>query len=152
MRRAGATMFNLSVLTADFYTLLAGLILFHYQFHYLYFVSFAIVMAGSIVYAIRDVGKRSEGPPPIARCLPNSACCWPFSLHSVGLKLSADWPRFYILENQSWLHSIWRWGWAYPWSGGEERRGLGWSEGEGGGIDIEPLGTSDFQNSGSSAS
>lgn len=97
MRRAGATLFNLSILTADFYTLLAGIFLFKYrvspplpqsscqpevgkgrllQFHMLYFVSFAVVVAGSVVYKLKATRERHpERAPPIARCLPRSACC-----------------------------------------------------------------------------
>ncbi|KHJ45740.1 hypothetical protein D918_03952 [Trichuris suis] len=43
IRRSSATMFNLSLLTADFYA-----------FHFLFFVSFAVVVLGTIVYSWKE--------------------------------------------------------------------------------------------------
>lgn len=74
MRLSSATIFNLSLLTTDFYSLLFGLFLFHYkvsrekekggcllrtrvlvsnhafQFSALYFLAFALVVIGVLIY------------------------------------------------------------------------------------------------------
>lgn len=49
-RVASSPYFNMSLLTSDFYGLLFGLFLFHYSPYWLYFVAFAIVILGLIVY------------------------------------------------------------------------------------------------------
>ncbi|KDR65717.1 hypothetical protein GALMADRAFT_260118 [Galerina marginata CBS 339.88] len=49
-RMASSAYFNLSLLTSDFYGLLFGLFLFHYKPYWLYFISFAVVIAGLITY------------------------------------------------------------------------------------------------------
>jgi solute carrier family 35 protein F1/2 len=49
-RLASSAYFNLSILSSDFYGLLFGLFLFHYHPFWLYFVAFAIVISGLIVY------------------------------------------------------------------------------------------------------
>lgn len=46
-----ATTVNLSILSADFYTLLFGLFLFGYKFHFLYFVAFAVIIIGLAIYS-----------------------------------------------------------------------------------------------------
>uniref|UniRef100_A0A0M3KAX4 Solute carrier family 35 member F1 n=1 Tax=Anisakis simplex TaxID=6269 RepID=A0A0M3KAX4_ANISI len=72
MQKASALMFNLSILTADFYTLLFGLFFFKYEFHALYFVSFAVVVSGSILYSLRPTQRRdSEEPRRVCPC-----CFW----------------------------------------------------------------------------
>lgn len=53
MRLSGATSFNLSMLTADFYSLIVGILLFHVKVHPLYFLSFVLVMTGVIVFSIK---------------------------------------------------------------------------------------------------
>ncbi|XP_074657554.1 solute carrier family 35 member F2-like [Tubulanus polymorphus] len=50
MKFSSAATVNLSILSADFYALLFGLFLFKYQFHALYFISFAFIIIGVIVY------------------------------------------------------------------------------------------------------
>ncbi|GAU88601.1 hypothetical protein RvY_01271 [Ramazzottius varieornatus] len=54
MRKAGATIFNLSILSADFYALVVGLTLFRYEFHYMYFIGFILVVSGLIIYSIQS--------------------------------------------------------------------------------------------------
>lgn len=49
-RMASSAYFNLSVLSSDFFGLLFGLFLFHYQPYWLYFVAFSVVIVGLIVY------------------------------------------------------------------------------------------------------
>lgn len=51
-----ATAVNLSILSADFYTLLFGLFLFNYKFHVLYFVAFAVIIAGLVIYSTTRTG------------------------------------------------------------------------------------------------
>ncbi|KAI6134614.1 solute carrier family 35 member SLC35F1/F2/F6 [Pisolithus thermaeus] len=49
-RVASSPYFNISLLTSDFYGLLFGLFLFHYSPYWLYFVAFAIVISGLVIY------------------------------------------------------------------------------------------------------
>uniref|UniRef100_A0AC34QRG0 Solute carrier family 35 member F1 n=1 Tax=Panagrolaimus sp. JU765 TaxID=591449 RepID=A0AC34QRG0_9BILA len=80
VEKTSALMFNLAALTADFYSLIAGLILFHYTFKPLYLVSFFVVIIGSIIYSLKKtkVDRSSEGPLA-CRCLraicPCFDCC-----------------------------------------------------------------------------
>ncbi|KAK5971342.1 hypothetical protein GCK32_011672 [Trichostrongylus colubriformis] len=61
--KTSALMFNLATLTADFYSLLFGLFLFKDSFHYLYFVSFVVVVTGSIIYSIKETQIRDPNEP-----------------------------------------------------------------------------------------
>jgi len=49
-RLASSAYFNLSLLSSDFFGLLFGLFLFHFQPYWLYFPSFIVVIVGLIVY------------------------------------------------------------------------------------------------------
>ncbi|KAH7888884.1 DUF914-domain-containing protein [Phlebopus sp. FC_14] len=49
-RLASSPYFNISLLTSDFYGLLFGLFLFKYTPYWLYFVAFAIVISGLVIY------------------------------------------------------------------------------------------------------
>jgi len=49
-RMASSAYYNISLLTSDFYGLLFGLFLFHYSPYWLYFVAFAVVVTGLIIY------------------------------------------------------------------------------------------------------
>jgi len=49
-RSASSVYYNLSLLSSDFFGLLFGLFLFHYSPYWLYFIAFAIVIVGLIVY------------------------------------------------------------------------------------------------------
>jgi solute carrier family 35 protein F1/2 len=49
-RMASSAYYNLSLLSSDFYGLLFGLFLFHYSPYWLYFVAFAIIIAGLVIY------------------------------------------------------------------------------------------------------
>ncbi|VDM50255.1 unnamed protein product [Toxocara canis] len=76
MQKASALMFNLSVLTADFYALIFGLFLFKYEFHALYFVSFAVVISGSIIYSLRPTERRDpDEPRRVCPCCFMCCCC-----------------------------------------------------------------------------
>lgn len=50
VEHTSATVFNLSILSADFYALLIGIFLFKYEFHVLYFVSFVLILSGIGIY------------------------------------------------------------------------------------------------------
>ncbi|KAK7686366.1 hypothetical protein QCA50_010590 [Cerrena zonata] len=49
-RMASSAYYNLSLLSSDFYGLLFGLFLFHYKPYWLYFVAFAVVISGLVIY------------------------------------------------------------------------------------------------------
>ncbi|KAI0741890.1 hypothetical protein C8Q80DRAFT_1196879 [Daedaleopsis nitida] len=49
-RMASSAYYNLSLLSSDFYGLLFGLFLYHYTVYWLYFVAFAIVIGGLVIY------------------------------------------------------------------------------------------------------
>lgn len=53
LKLSSATTANLSILTADFYSLAIGLYVFDFKFHWLYFVSFFLVMLGVVVYSLK---------------------------------------------------------------------------------------------------
>jgi len=49
-RLASSVYYNLSLLSSDFFGLLFGLFLFHYKPYWLYFVAYAVIIVGLIVY------------------------------------------------------------------------------------------------------
>lgn len=53
MKLSSATVVNLSLLTADFYSLFCGLFLFHYKFSALYLGSLGFIILGVIVYNLK---------------------------------------------------------------------------------------------------
>ncbi|VDD92754.1 unnamed protein product [Enterobius vermicularis] len=76
MQRTSALMFNLSVLSSDFYSLLFGLFLFKIKFHALYFASFAVVIIGSVVYSLRETRVRDpDEPRKLCPCCFLCCCC-----------------------------------------------------------------------------
>ncbi|VDP13113.1 unnamed protein product [Soboliphyme baturini] len=60
IEQAGATMFNLSILSADFYTFFISYFLFNEKFHGLYFGSYVLVFVGSVLYSVKDPGSRDN--------------------------------------------------------------------------------------------
>uniref|UniRef100_A0A7E4V2L6 EamA domain-containing protein n=1 Tax=Panagrellus redivivus TaxID=6233 RepID=A0A7E4V2L6_PANRE len=80
VEKTSALMFNLAALSADFYTLIASLVIFHIPFKPFYLVSFIIVIIGSIVYSIRKTPQgRSNETTLACRCMraicPCFDCC-----------------------------------------------------------------------------
>ncbi|KJH48281.1 hypothetical protein DICVIV_05643 [Dictyocaulus viviparus] len=76
LQKTSALMFNLAILTADFYSLLCGLFLFKDSFHYLYFVSFVVVIVGSVIYSLRETQRRDPNEPRrVCPCLFVCCCC-----------------------------------------------------------------------------
>ncbi|XP_077488662.1 solute carrier family 35 member F2-like [Amblyomma americanum] len=53
IRLSSATAANLSILSADFYALAIGVFVFHYKFHWLYMVSFCLVIGGVALYSAK---------------------------------------------------------------------------------------------------
>ncbi|XP_067000647.2 solute carrier family 35 member F2 [Anabrus simplex] len=60
LKDSGATALQLSLLTADFYSLIVGIILLQYKFHALYFLSFTLTMTGVLLYAIKQTPISSQ--------------------------------------------------------------------------------------------
>lgn len=67
IKATSATAVNLSLLSADFYVLLIGMIVFHFQFSFWYFVAFGVIITGVLVYSMKrtpyadDPGERTYG-------------------------------------------------------------------------------------------
>ncbi|CAP38896.2 Protein CBG22265 [Caenorhabditis briggsae] len=90
LQKTSALMFNLSTLTADFYSLLFGIFMFKDTFHYLYFVSFIICIIGSVIYSMRETQvsdimqtrsnrnlqmRDADEPRRVCPCLFVCCCC-----------------------------------------------------------------------------
>ncbi|KAK5887210.1 hypothetical protein CesoFtcFv8_015834 [Champsocephalus esox] len=68
VKMTSATAVNLSLLTADLFSLFCGLFLFHYSFSTLYIISFVVIMVGFVMFnAIPTYtalpGSNEENPP-----------------------------------------------------------------------------------------
>ncbi|KAK9290380.1 hypothetical protein L1049_008549 [Liquidambar formosana] len=59
LKISGATMFNLSVLTSDMWAVVFRIFIYHQQVDWLYYLSFALVVFGLIIYA-----KTEKDPMP----------------------------------------------------------------------------------------
>jgi solute carrier family 35 protein F1/2 len=70
-RMASSVYFNLSLLSSDFFGLLFGLFLYHYSPYWLYFIAFAVIIVGLIVYfwssAPEEQGKLNPQKPSYVR-------------------------------------------------------------------------------------
>ncbi|XP_029137447.2 solute carrier family 35 member F2 [Labrus bergylta] len=71
VKMTSATAVNLSMLTADLFSLFCGIFLFHYIFSTLYIISFVIITMGFIMFnavptysALPDSGSSENGDPP----------------------------------------------------------------------------------------
>ncbi|XP_045523471.1 solute carrier family 35 member F1-like [Pieris brassicae] len=62
LRDAGAIMLHLSFLSADYFTLIAGMFIFQFKFHALYFLSYLLAMLGVFLFSSRT----TRLPPPPA--------------------------------------------------------------------------------------
>ncbi|KAI4790594.1 hypothetical protein KUCAC02_034529, partial [Chaenocephalus aceratus] len=70
VKMTSATAVNLSLLTADLFSLFCGLFLFHYSFSTLYIISFVVIMVGFVMFnaiptytALPGSGSNEENPP-----------------------------------------------------------------------------------------
>lgn len=61
IKMTSAMTVNLSILSADFYTLLFGLFLFNYKFHILYFLAFGTIIIGLAIYSLSPTAGSPEG-------------------------------------------------------------------------------------------
>ncbi|XP_062117569.1 uncharacterized protein LOC133831326 [Humulus lupulus] len=61
LKLSGATMFNLSILTADMWAVIFRIFFYHQQVNWLYFLSFAVVAIGLIIYSLTE---RDPDPLP----------------------------------------------------------------------------------------
>ncbi|ONK71265.1 uncharacterized protein A4U43_C04F6660 [Asparagus officinalis] len=59
LKLSGSTLFNLSLLTSDMWAVLIRLYFYKQQVNWLYFVAFAIVTAGLIIYSLNDTTDSS---------------------------------------------------------------------------------------------
>ncbi|XP_041980292.1 solute carrier family 35 member F1-like [Aricia agestis] len=59
---AGSIILHLSFLSADYYTLIAGMHIFQFKFHALYFLSYALAMIGVFLFSSRPT---STPPTPV---------------------------------------------------------------------------------------
>ncbi|KAI9531907.1 hypothetical protein NQZ68_036708 [Dissostichus eleginoides] len=71
VKMTSATAVNLSLLTADLFSLFCGLFLFHYSFSTLYIISFVVIMVGFVMFnavptytALPGSGSNEEENPP----------------------------------------------------------------------------------------
>ncbi|KAG1691514.1 Solute carrier family 35 member F1 [Nymphon striatum] len=60
MKLSSATAVNLSVLTADFYSLICGMYLFKYKFHQLYFLSFSLIIFGVVIFFMKTTNPTNS--------------------------------------------------------------------------------------------
>ncbi|KAL4716151.1 hypothetical protein ACJJTC_013928 [Scirpophaga incertulas] len=65
LRDAGSIILHLSFLSADYYTLIAGMYIFQFKFHALYFLSYILAMVGVFLFS-----GRSTSPPSPPESLP----------------------------------------------------------------------------------
>ncbi|KAF9794374.1 hypothetical protein SFRURICE_014594 [Spodoptera frugiperda] len=63
---AGSIILHLSFLSADYYTLIAGMYIFQFKFHALYFLSYTLAMVGVFLFSSRPTRQ----PPPQPDRLP----------------------------------------------------------------------------------
>ncbi|GMY25176.1 solute carrier family 35 member F2-like [Fagus crenata] len=54
LKLSGATMFNLSILTSDMWAVVIRIFFYHQQVDWLYYLSFAIVCIGLVIYSITE--------------------------------------------------------------------------------------------------
>ncbi|XP_022849152.1 solute carrier family 35 member F1-like isoform X1 [Olea europaea var. sylvestris] len=63
LKISGSTMLNLSLLTSDMWAVLIRIFAYHEKVDWMYFVAFAVVTAGLIVYSVGD--KMEENPAEV---------------------------------------------------------------------------------------
>ncbi|KAA3676389.1 solute carrier family 35, member F1/2 [Paragonimus westermani] len=52
-----AVLINLSLLSTSVYGLVAGILLFHLRFHFLYFIAFGVIFTGLVLFAVRTARR-----------------------------------------------------------------------------------------------
>ncbi|KAG6454299.1 hypothetical protein O3G_MSEX008614 [Manduca sexta] len=66
LRDAGSIVLHLSFLSADYYTLIAGMYIFQFKFHALYFLSYLLAVLGVFLFASRSTHAHAHAPVPHA--------------------------------------------------------------------------------------
>ncbi|XP_015786442.1 solute carrier family 35 member F2 [Tetranychus urticae] len=69
---SNATSVNISMLSADFYSLLIGLYLFDYKFNWLYFISFALIIMGVTTFNLIPAPSKIDPVPNLNNTEVNS--------------------------------------------------------------------------------
>ncbi|XP_065585030.1 solute carrier family 35 member F2-like isoform X2 [Artemia franciscana] len=64
----GSTAFNLSLLSTDYYSLIAGVALFRYKYHALYAMSFVFFISGTIIFCSKKTSRHNDGHPLRGTC------------------------------------------------------------------------------------
>ena len=86
---SSAALLNLSLLTADVYSLLIGLALFHLRFSPLYLAGFSVVLAGVIVVTWRGETRKEDGEEErVPRSGSRTRGCCAFSSRGSGSTIS----------------------------------------------------------------
>ncbi|XP_049872587.1 solute carrier family 35 member F1-like [Pectinophora gossypiella] len=62
LRDAGSIILHLSFLSADYYTVIAGMFIFQFKFHALYFLSYLLALVGVFLFSARVTS--APAPPP----------------------------------------------------------------------------------------
>ncbi|XP_069357892.1 solute carrier family 35 member F1-like [Maniola hyperantus] len=70
LREAGSIILHLSFLSADYYTLIAGMYIFQFKFHALYFLSYLLAMVGVFLFSARSTAP--PAPPVLPQLINDS--------------------------------------------------------------------------------
>ncbi|KAM4627709.1 solute carrier family 35 member F2-like [Polymixia lowei] len=106
VKLSSATSVNLSLLTADLFSLFCGLFLFQYKFSALYLVSLVVILIGFITF--NAVATPSVNPDPAPSFSPSSVtwedCCYdnPAAIHDDGANKQEVAVRITAEEQQRW--------------------------------------------------
>ncbi|KAG2618972.1 hypothetical protein PVAP13_3NG140718 [Panicum virgatum] len=60
LKMSGSTMFNLSLLTTDIWAVAIRIFFYHQKVHWLYYLAFAVVAMGLIIYSLNDSSSDDE--------------------------------------------------------------------------------------------
>lgn len=65
LQLSDASALNISILSSDFYSLIFGIYLFRFKFHWLYFVSLSLVIIGFLVYYLEPNSGQTTRENPL---------------------------------------------------------------------------------------
>jgi solute carrier family 35 protein F1/2 len=63
LRFSSAAVMNISLMTADFWSIVAAFLIFSHEFHFLYFVSLMIVLGSIFLYHKEDLSRKRRKSP-----------------------------------------------------------------------------------------
>ncbi|KAJ0183427.1 hypothetical protein K1T71_001403 [Dendrolimus kikuchii] len=72
LKDAGAIILHLSFLSADYYTLIAGMFIFQFKFHGLYFLSYFLAMVGVFLFSSRPTTPTPPQPDRLPQLVNDS--------------------------------------------------------------------------------